>query len=114
MYDDFEEENKNIKKNIEENAEKEEELESVEEEPELSEEEKLKQEIDEETKKMEEHDKNKKEYTFKADWTSILVKFGIFVLVIFALIFVYRQISTLFNRDTFSNNIVKIKDAAFN
>ena len=114
MYDDFEEENKNIKKNIDENAEKEEELESFEEEPELSEEEMLKQEIDEETKKMEEHDKKKKEFTFKADWTSILVKFGIFVLVIFALIFVYRQISTLFNRDTFSNNIVKIKDAAFN
>ncbi len=51
--------------------------------------------------------------SFKADWVGILIKFGIFLLIAFFIIFVVTKIKT-FKGDSLTKNVEKMKTAAIN
>ena len=89
MYEDFDE--KKVKKNM-----------------------KKKETVEDVVLVEEENDKEKKTVMgLKADWVSILVKFCIFLLVAFLLIFVITKLRNLGNQNSFSNNLEKMRDAAY-
>lgn len=76
----------------------------------------VKQKIKKEKTKNESNDtenKTKKIISFKADWTSILVKFGVFLLVAFFVIFGVTKIKGIGSKDTFTNNMEKMKEVAY-
>ena len=55
----------------------------------------------------------KKVIGLKADWVSILVKFFVFLLVAFLFIFIITKLRNWGNQNTFSNNIEKMREAAY-
>ena len=75
---------------------------------------KKKEKVEEVTVVEEESEKEKKTVLgLKADWVSILVKFFIFLLVAFLLIFVITKLRNLGNSNTFSNNLEKMREASY-
>ena len=75
----------------------------------VKEKEEEKKEKESKTKKIE----IKKWLGLKTDWTSILVKFGIFLLIAFFLIFTVTKIRQGFSKNTFTDNMEKMKSVAY-
>ena len=66
-----------------------------------------------EIKNVEVEEKSKKIIRLKPDWISILVKFFIFLLVAFLLIFIITKLRNIGNKNTFTNNLEKMREAAY-
>ncbi len=62
---------------------------------------------------VEETKETKKVVGLKADWVSIFVKFFVFLLIAFLLIFIITKLRNFGNQDTFSNNLEKMREAAY-
>jgi len=57
--------------------------------------------------------KEKKIISFKADWVGILVKFGVFLLIAFFVIFTVTKIRNIGAKNTFTDNLEKMKDLSY-
>ena len=68
---------------------------------------------EEQQNEVEETKETKKVVGLKADWVSILVKFFVFLLIAFFLIFIITKLRNFGNQDTFSNNLEKMREAAY-
>lgn len=73
-------------------------------------------EEDSETKKK--NRKNKKIFSnkvisFQADWIGVLIKFGVFLVIAFVVIFIGTKIKNLTNNNSFSSNLDKMKEVAY-
>jgi len=64
-------------------------------------------------KPKENNSESKKVLGIKADWVSILVKLGLFLLIVFFAIFVVTKVRQTFSKNSFTDNMEKMKDVAY-